>query len=61
VGRLPRALPLRGHRRTRDLLPDLESVGHLLAVLGGGESVAFRAEVLGDRPIRGEESLGGTR
>jgi hypothetical protein len=39
VGGLSLALPLRSHDRARDLLPALESVSHLLAILGGGEPV----------------------
>ena len=38
VGRLPRALPLRGPRRPRDLLPDLASWGHLVPIRGGREA-----------------------
>jgi hypothetical protein len=33
------------------------SVGHLLAILGGGEPVASRSEVVGDGTVGGEESL----
>jgi hypothetical protein len=45
VGGLSLALPLRSHGRARDLLPALESVSHLLAILGGGEEVvAFATE-----------------
>jgi hypothetical protein len=36
VGGLSCALSLRGDGRARDLLPNLESLGHLLAVLGAG-------------------------
>jgi len=61
VGRLPRTRPIGNHDRARDFLPDLESLGHLLAILEGGEPVASRAEVLGDGTIGGEESLGVTR
>ena len=61
VGGLSLALPLRSHGRTRDLQPALESVSHLLAILGDGESVAFRSEVLSDGTIRGEETLRVTR
>jgi hypothetical protein len=49
--------PLHGHGRAHDLLPDLESLTHLLAVLGGGEPVAFRSEVLADGIRRGEKTL----
>ena len=57
VGGLSLTLPLCGHGRARDLLLDLESLTHLLAVLGGGEPVAFRSEVLADGTIRGEKTL----
>jgi hypothetical protein len=49
--------PLRGHGHARDLLPDLESLTHLLGVLGGGEPVSFRSEVLADGTIHGEKTL----
>jgi hypothetical protein len=39
----------------------MESLLHLLTVLGGGKLVASRAEVLRNRPIRGQEALGVTR
>jgi hypothetical protein len=61
AGGLSLALPLRSHGRARDPLPALESVSHLLAILGGGELVASRSEVLSDGTIRGEETLRGTR
>jgi hypothetical protein len=61
VGGLSLALPLRGHGRARDLLPALESLGHLLAVREGGESLASRSEVWGNGTIGGEEALGVTR
>ena len=38
-------------------LPELESLGHFLAVLGGGESVALRSEVLSNGTVRREETL----
>jgi hypothetical protein len=38
-------------------MPTLESLGHLLAVLGGGEPMASRSEMLGDGTIGGEEPL----
>jgi hypothetical protein len=57
VGGLSLTPPLRGHGRAHDLLPNLESLTHLLAVLGGGEPVAFRSEVLADGTIRGEKTL----
>ena len=50
-------LSLGSHRRARDLSPDLESVGHLLAVLGSRQEVASRTEVRDDRPVRGEKAL----
>jgi hypothetical protein len=51
------ALPLCDHGSARDLLPDLEFLGHLLAIPGGGEAVASRSEVLGDGPMRGQKAL----
>lgn len=42
----------------RNFVPDLESLGHGLAIRGSGEPVASRAEVLGDRTIRSEKTLG---
>jgi len=38
--------PWGGHERARHLPPDLESLGHGLAILGSGEPVASRSEVL---------------
>jgi hypothetical protein len=58
VGGLILALPLRGYGRARDLLPYLESLNHPLAILGGGESVASRSEVLGDRDHTQRETVG---
>jgi hypothetical protein len=52
------ALPLRGHGRARDLLPDPQSLGHLLAALWGGQPMASRSEVLGNGTIGSEETLG---
>jgi hypothetical protein len=57
VGELHRTRLLGGHGRARDLLPNLESLGHLLAIRGGGKPVASRAEVLRKRPIRSQEAL----
>ena len=54
-------MPLRSHGRARDLLLAPESVSHLLAILGGGEPVASRSEVLSDGTISGEEMLRVTR
>ena len=48
---------LRGYRCTRDLPPGLESVRHLLTVLGGGEAVPPRPELLGNGAIGGEKAL----
>jgi len=42
-------------------MPDLEALGHDVAIGRGGESVASRAERLGDGFIRGEEPLRMTR
>jgi hypothetical protein len=58
VGGLSLALPSRGDGHTRNVLPDLEVLGHFLAIRGRGESVASRAEVLRDGTIRGEKPLG---
>jgi hypothetical protein len=58
VGGLSCALSLRSDGRARDLLPNLESLGHLLAVLGGRQQVTSRSEVLGNWAIGGEEPLG---
>jgi hypothetical protein len=57
VGGMSLTLPLRSYGRARDLLSDLESLTHLLAVHGGGEPVAFRSEVLADGTILREETL----
>jgi hypothetical protein len=57
VGRLFLVLALCGHGRARDLLPNLELLGHDVAMLGGGEPVAPRSEVFGNGTIRGEETL----
>jgi hypothetical protein len=38
-------------------MPALESLGHLLTRLDGGEPVPSRSEVLGDETIGGEEPL----
>jgi hypothetical protein len=51
MGGLPPSLPLRSHGRVCDLLPDLQSRGHLLAALGGKEPGAFRSEGLGNGAI----------
>jgi hypothetical protein len=58
VGGLSLVLLLRDHGRARDFLPVLESLGHLLAVRGSGKPMPSRSEVLGNRTIRGEETLG---
>jgi hypothetical protein len=50
-------LPLRGHRRARDLPPDPESLGHGLALHGSRSQVASRTEVRGDKAIRRQEAL----
>ena len=41
----------------RDVVPDLESLGHDVAICRGGELVASRTEVLGDGTTRREETL----
>jgi hypothetical protein len=61
VGELHVTRPLGGDDRARHVLPDLESLRHFSAILGGGEPVASRSEVLGDGTIRGEEPLRMTR
>ena len=61
VGGLHLALRLRGHGRARDLLPALESLRHLSAVVVSGEAMASRPEVLGNWTIGREEALGVTR
>jgi hypothetical protein len=58
VGGLHRLWPLGGHDRARDLAPHLESLPHLVSVVGGREEVTPRSKVLGDGTIRGEEALG---
>lgn len=57
MGGLCLALPLCGHGRARDLLPDLESLGHFLAILGGEDPMTSWLEVLGDKTICREETL----
>ena len=42
----------------RDFVPDLEPLGHDVAIGGGREPVASWTEVLGDGTIGGEEPLG---
>jgi hypothetical protein len=54
----PRAACLRRHRHPSDLVPDLESLLSLSAVLLCPQAVPPRAEVLPDRPECREESLG---
>jgi hypothetical protein len=45
----------------RDFMPDLEALGHNVAIHGGREPVASRVEVLRDGTIGREESLGVTQ
>ena len=59
--RPPRASLLRGGWEVRDVLPGVESLPHLLAVLRSRAEVPSGTEVLGNRPIRREEALGVTR
>ena len=54
----PHPWRLRCGREIRDFLPGVESLAHLLAILGGREPVASGSEVLGNQPIGGEEPLG---
>jgi hypothetical protein len=55
------ARSLCGPGRAGNLLPGLESLRHLLAVLGGREEVTPRSEVRGDGAIREEKTLGVSR
>jgi hypothetical protein len=55
---LSRGLGRRGHGRSRNLPPRLESLCHLLAVLRARKEVAPRLEVRGDRAIGSEKTLG---
>lgn len=57
AGELHRRRPLGGHGRARPLLPNLESLGHLLAIRGGAKPMASRAEVMRNRPLRSQEAL----
>jgi hypothetical protein len=57
VGRLLLILALCGYDRAHDLLPALESLGHDVAIVEGGEPVAPRAEVFSRGTISGEELL----
>jgi hypothetical protein len=61
VGEAYLTWPLGGPGRARDLLPHLESLGHDVALRGGGEPVARRSDVLGNGTIGGEEPLRMTR
>jgi hypothetical protein len=60
IGRrwLLEAGPLGGGWKVRNVLPSVESLPHLSAVLRSREEVASRTEVLRERSIRGEEPLG---
>src|SRR5262249_22686898 len=49
--------PIGGHDRARDLPPDIESVGHGLAIHGGREEVAPWSEMRGDGTVRHEKAL----
>jgi hypothetical protein len=50
-------LPLGSHSRACDLAPPLESLLHLLAVFRRGKAMSSWSEVLGNRTVRGEETL----
>jgi hypothetical protein len=54
---LPGSQLLCGGGEARDFLPGVESFAPLLTVLGGGEKVPSRPEVLSNRTIRGKEAL----
>jgi hypothetical protein len=49
--------PPRGHGRSGNFLPRLESFDHLLAVISGREAVASRAEVVRDEAIGCKKAL----
>src|SRR5262249_30087327 len=51
-------LPLGHHRCACDLLPCLESLLHFLTVCWRGQAMPAQSEVLDNRTIRGEKSLG---
>jgi hypothetical protein len=56
--RQPGSSRLCGGGKVRDVLPGAESLPQLSTVVGGGEAMTLRAEVLRDGTIRREEALG---
>jgi hypothetical protein len=59
--RLPGLSRLGSGGKARDVLPGVESVPQLLAVLGGGQPVTPWAEVLGNGTMCSEKALGVSR
>src|SRR5262249_1885335 len=59
--RFPPTRRLGGALRTSNFGPTLEVVFHLLAVLGGRQQMPSWSEVLGNRTIRRQKTLGMTR
>jgi hypothetical protein len=58
--RLPGSSRLYGGGETRDFLPTVESLLHLVMAYGSEEKVTSWADVLGDGTIGREEALGMT-
>jgi hypothetical protein len=56
--RRPGSLRLCGGGEARDVLPGVEALRQLYAVLGGGQPVTPGAEVSGDGTVCGEKALG---
>jgi hypothetical protein len=56
--RLPHSRCLRCGWKTGDLPPGVKSLAHLLAIHGGRQPMSPWTEVLGNRTIRGQKSLG---
>ena len=61
VGGLRFTLPSGGHGQDRDLLPGLEAFPQFLPIRRCGKPMSARTEVLHDRSIRREKSLGVAR
>jgi hypothetical protein len=53
----PHSQCLRCGGKAGDVPPEVKSLSHLLAIRGGRKLVSPRVEVLGNRTIRGQESL----